>query len=134
MNETLDRQTFINAMQQMFRRLDAQDELIARLLEGRETAGSGIGPTLDGERLYDTEDPTLDGERLYDTEDLCLMLHVSKRTIQRYRLLGVLPYVQLRKKAYFKESDISRFLRRQVPGISENEIGEYFARIVKPNK
>jgi len=121
MNETLDRQTFINAMQQMFRRLDAQDELIARLLEGRETAGSGIGPTLDGERLY-------------DTEDLCLMLHVSKRTIQRYRLLGVLPYVQLRKKAYFKESDISRFLRRQVPGISENEIGEYFARIVKPNK
>ena len=121
MNETLDRQTFINAMQQMFRRLDAQDELIARLLEGRETAGSGIGPTLDGERLY-------------DTEDLCLMLHVSKRTIQRYRLLGVLPYVQLRKKAYFKESDICRFLRRQVPGISENEIGEYFARIVKPNK
>lgn len=121
MNETLDRQTFINAMQQMFRRLDAQDELIARLLEGWETAGSGIGPTLDGERLY-------------DTEDLCLMLHVSKRTIQRYRLLGVLPYVQLRKKAYFKESDISRFLRRQVPGISENEIGEYFARIVKPNK
>jgi hypothetical protein len=121
MNETLDRQTFINAMQQMFRRLDAQDELIARLLEGRETAGSSIGPTLDGERLY-------------DTEDLCLMLHVSKRTIQRYRLLGVLPYVQLRKKAYFKESDISRFLRRQVPGISENEIGEYFARIVKPNK
>ena len=121
MNETLDRQTFISAMQQMFRRLDAQDELIARLLEGRETAGSGIGPTLDGERLY-------------DTEDLCLMLHVSKRTIQRYRLLGVLPYVQLRKKAYFKESDISRFLRRQVPGISENEIGEYFARIVKPNK
>ncbi|KWW26764.1 MAG: hypothetical protein AUK64_2445 [bacterium P201] len=77
MNETLDRQTFINAMQQMFRRLDAQDELIARLLEGRETAGSGIGPTLDGERLY-------------DTEDLCLMLHVSKRTIQRYRLLGAL--------------------------------------------
>jgi len=78
MNETLDRQTFINAMQQMFRRLDAQDELIARLLEGRETAGSGIGPTLDGERLY-------------DTEDLCLMLHVSKRTIQRYRLLGHYP-------------------------------------------
>ena len=119
MNDTLDRQTFISAMQQMFRRLDAQDELIARLLEGGETAGNG---------------PTLDGERLYDTEDLCLMLHVSKRTIQRYRLLGVLPYVQLRKKAYFKESDISRFLRRQVPGISENEIGEYFARIVKPNK
>ncbi|KWW26546.1 MAG: Uncharacterized protein AUK63_2595, partial [bacterium P3] len=73
MNDTLDRQTFISAMQQMFRRLDAQDELIARLLEGRETAGNG---------------PTLDGERLYDTEDLCLMLHVSKRTIQRYRLLG----------------------------------------------
>lgn len=119
MNDTLDRQTFISAMQQMFRRLDAQDELIARLLEGRETTGNG---------------PTLDGERLYDTEDLCLMLHVSKRTIQRYRLLGVLPYVQLRKKAYFKESDISQFLRRQVPGISENEIGEYFARIVKPNK
>ena len=119
MNETLDRQTFINAMQQMFRRLDAQDELIARLLESKETANSG---------------PTLDGERLYDTEDLCLMLHVSKRTIQRYRLHGILPYVQLRKKAYFKESDISQFLRRQVPGISECEIGDYFARIVKPNK
>lgn len=51
MNETLDRQTFISAMQQMFRRLDAQDELIARLLEGRDTATAADGPTLDGERL-----------------------------------------------------------------------------------
>jgi hypothetical protein len=31
--------------------------------------------------------PTIDDERLYDNQDMCLLLHVCKRTLQRYRTL-----------------------------------------------
>jgi len=53
----------------------------------------------------------LDGERLYDNQDLCQLLHVSKRTLQRYRTSGELPFHTLYHKTLYKESDVSNFIR-----------------------
>ena len=53
----------------------------------------------------------LDGERLLDNQDLCQLLHVSKRTLQRYRDSGELPFQMLYHKTYYKESDVMAFIR-----------------------
>lgn len=53
----------------------------------------------------------LDGERLLDNQDLCQLLHVSKRTLQRYRSSGELKYYSIYHKTYYKESDVHDFIR-----------------------
>ena len=50
------------------------------------------------------------GETLLDNQDLCIMLNVSKRTLQRYRSLGWLPYRQLDQKIYYLEKDVETFI------------------------
>lgn len=51
-----------------------------------------------------------DGDRLLDNFDLCRMLNVSKRTLQRYRASGELPFRMIYHKTYYKESDVLRFI------------------------
>ena len=53
----------------------------------------------------------LDGELLFDNQDLCQLLHVSKRTLQRYRSSGELPFHTLNQKTFYKESDVHAFIR-----------------------
>lgn len=50
------------------------------------------------------------GEKLLDNFDLCRMLHVSKRTLQRYRTEFGLPYQLLNQKTYYRESEVLRFI------------------------
>lgn len=50
------------------------------------------------------------GEKLYDNYDLCRMLHISKRTLQRYRTQYGLPYQMLNQKAFYRETDVLRFI------------------------
>lgn len=54
--------------------------------------------------------PLPSGERLLDNEDLCRMLNVSKRSLQRYRTSGYLPYQMLYHKTFYKESDVITFI------------------------
>lgn len=53
----------------------------------------------------------LNGERLYDNQDLCFMLKLSKRSLQRYRSLGVLKYIQIGQKTLYYESDVKTFVK-----------------------
>ena len=55
----------------------------------------------------------LDGELLFDNQDLCQLLHVSKRTLQRYRSSGELPFHTLYQKTFYKESDVHTFIREK---------------------
>jgi hypothetical protein len=59
----------------------------------------------------------INGELLFDNQDLCFMLKVSKRTLQRYRTAGVLPYKQIDRKTYYLESEVRKFIkeRLQIP-------------------
>lgn len=53
----------------------------------------------------------LNGEKRYDNQDICLLLNVSKRTLQRYRDNG-LKYYTILHKTYYKEKDLHEFIRR----------------------
>lgn len=53
----------------------------------------------------------LDGKLLLDNQDLCMLLNVSKRTLQRYRSKGELPFQTLYQKTFYKESDVHKFIR-----------------------
>ena len=49
---------------------------------------------------------------LLDNQDLCLLLKVSKRTLQRFRSSGKLPYKRIGKKTYYLESDVHKFIQK----------------------
>lgn len=53
----------------------------------------------------------VDGELLYDNQDVCQLLRISKRTLQRYRSSGELPFQMIRHKSYYKESDVEAFIQ-----------------------
>lgn len=45
-----------------------------------------------------------------DHQDVCLILGISKRTLQTYREKGLLPYSQIRHKIFYKPEDVERLL------------------------
>lgn len=51
-------------------------------------------------------------EKLLDNHDVCQMLNISKRTLQRYRSLGDLPYQMIYHKTLYKEKDVLEFISR----------------------
>jgi transcriptional antiterminator len=55
---------------------------------------------------------SLNGDELLDNQDLCILLKTCKRTLQRYRTGGVLPFHHFEGKVYYKLSDIHEFIRR----------------------
>ena len=89
--EFLDRHTFEDCMRQVFSRFDRQEEMLASMQEARQEK-----PPLAGIM----EDDTM------DNQDVCMLLRVSKRTLQRYRSDGLLPYRMHRHKTYYRRSDV----------------------------
>lgn len=77
-------------MERIMDRLDKQDRALDKMSKHRNV---------------------LDGELLLDNQDLCMLLNVSKRTLQRYRATGELPFQMLYHKTYYKESDVHTFIR-----------------------
>jgi hypothetical protein len=41
-----------------------------------------------------------------DNQEVCMILNVSKRTLQTYRNNGTLPYSQINHKMYYKPEDV----------------------------
>ena len=60
--------------------------------------------------VNEKERRTFNGELLLDNQDLCMMLNVSKRSLQRYRSLGWLPFKRIDQKTYYLESDVEKFI------------------------
>ena len=86
----IDKETFIAWMERIMDRFDKQDKTLEKMNKRKNM---------------------LDGEILLDNQDLCQLLHVSKRTLQRYRSLGELPFQTIYHKTYYKESDVHTFIR-----------------------
>ena len=66
---------------------------------------------------------------LFDNQDLCMLLQISKRTLQRYRSVGALPYKTLGKKTYYSEEDVLTFLSNHIKDFKKEDIAFYKARI-----
>lgn len=100
----LDREVFEKYMKAVTERLSRQEKMIQILIDDlKERNKEG--------RLY------IRGERMYDSIELRKILLMGKRTLQRYRSSGQLPYIKLRRTCYYRESDVVRLLE---------EDGKYF--------
>ena len=86
----LDKENFEAWMERLMYRFDHTDKALEKL---------------------NKRDNMLEGERLYDNQDICQLLNISKRTLQRYRSNGELPFHSIYHKTYYKESDIHTFIR-----------------------
>ncbi|MFA5045599.1 MAG: helix-turn-helix domain-containing protein [Paludibacter sp.] len=58
--------------------------------------------------LYNGQDKSL--KKWLDNQDVCLILNISKRTLQTYRNNGTLPYSQVNHKMYYKPDDIEQVM------------------------
>ena len=90
--ELLTRNNFENWMQKVMERLDRQDEMLLSM----QPSGKAPNP--------------MDGIRLFDNQDLCMLLQISKRTLQRYRNNRVLPFILLGGKVLYPESGLRELL------------------------
>ena len=58
-----------------------------------------------------------------------MLLQISKRTLQRYRSVGALPYKTLGNKTYYSEEDVLTFLSNHIKDFKKEDIAFYKARI-----
>lgn len=55
--------------------------------------------------------PHLNGEKFLTNKDICKMLHVSLRTLQDWRDTSKIPFIQIKGKILYKESEIIELLK-----------------------
>lgn len=55
--------------------------------------------------------PHLNGEKFLSNRDVCRMLHVSSRTLQDWRDTGKIPFIQIKGKILYRESEIVKLLK-----------------------
>ena len=66
----------------------------------------------DNTQMPKRERHTYNGELLLDNQDLCQMLNLSKRSLQRYRSLGWLPFRRIDQKTYYLETEVEQFIKK----------------------
>lgn len=96
----ISKEDFEAWMERIMYRFDKQDKKLNKMSEHRNM---------------------LDGEILLDNQDLCQLLNVSKRTLQRYRSSGELPFQTLYQKTFYKESDVHKFIRENFNKKRDNQ-------------
>jgi len=66
--------------------------------------------------------PIFNEEKWLDNQEVCLMINITKRTLQTYKNKGLLPYSKLNRKNYYKLSDVQA-LYKAVHQNNTNENG-----------
>ena len=89
----IDRNNFEGWMQRIMERFDKMESVMCK---------------------PEKEKPVINGEQLLDNQDLCFLLKCSKRTLQRYRVSGLLPCKRISQKTYYLESDVMKFIRENL--------------------
>lgn len=54
-------------------------------------------------------------EKWLDNQEVCLMMSITKRTLQTYKDKGLLSYSRLNRKNYYKLSDVKALLEAGQP-------------------
>ena len=85
--------------------LTLRDEIVSRAIATMQKASRKA------ERLCEEYRPMLNGERLLTDAELSDFLKVSRRTLQEYRNDGILPYIEMKGKCVYRESDIEKILK-----------------------
>ena len=87
--ELLDREAFLEWMERIMTRFDDLKQTTADI----------------------PQRPMIDGEPLLDNQEVCLMLQISKCTLQRYRVSGTLPFHIVYHKTWYLESESLIFMK-----------------------
>ncbi len=56
--------------------------------------------------------PHLNGEKFLSNRDVCQMLQISSRTLQDWRDTGKIPFIQIKGKILYKESEVLECLNK----------------------
>lgn len=113
--EVLDKNFFLECMRTVIKKMNQQEQMIQVLVDDLKMRNhEGV--------LY------LRGERMYNTKDLIDRLHLSKRTLDRYRKSGDLPFILLHNKAYYKESDVANMIYKYSDRIDKKAASEFIAQ------
>lgn len=56
--------------------------------------------------------PHLNGEKFLTNKDVCQMLHVSLRTLQDWRDNGIIPFIQIKGKILYRESEVRLLIKK----------------------
>ena len=54
--------------------------------------------------------PHLNGEKFLSNRDVCQMLHISSRTLQDWRDTGKTPFIKIKGKILYKQSEVLKWL------------------------
>ena len=54
--------------------------------------------------------PHLNGEKYLTNQEVCKLLRISSRTLQNWRDTGKIPFIRLKGKVLYKESNVFTFL------------------------
>jgi hypothetical protein len=58
--------------------------------------------------------PHLNGEKFLSNRDVCQMLHISSRTLQDWRDTGRIPFIQIKGKILYKQSEVLKWLENSI--------------------
>lgn len=73
--------------------------------------------------------PTMNGEMMIDNQEVCIMLNISKRTLQRYRASKELPFHIHEHKTWYLHSEIMAYLQKNFERNADNSL-----RRKRPNR
>ncbi|KAA6305555.1 hypothetical protein EZS27_042793 [termite gut metagenome] len=84
--------------------LNSKSSEVVSFFTGLDEMLDGIGQALKNRA------PHLNGEKFLTGRDVCRILHVSSRTLQDWRNNGIVPYIQIKGKIIYRESEILKWL------------------------
>jgi len=79
-------------------------EWMDKLFQKMTEMGKDLKLLINTKGVFENDDKPL------DNQDVSQLLHVSHRTLQRYRTDGLLPFFKLGQKIYYRTSDIREFV------------------------
>ena len=85
--------------------INGNSEIIKDFFQSMERMLESIG------KLAKKSRPHLNGEKFLSNREASKYLKVSIRTLQEWRDTGVIPYIQIKGKIIYRQSDIERLLR-----------------------
>jgi len=85
--------------------LDKKSKVVLSFFTGLDEMLDSIGEVLKNRT------PHLNGEKFMTGKDVCRMLHVSPRTLQEWRNRGKIPFLRLKGKILYAESEILNLLK-----------------------
>lgn len=56
--------------------------------------------------------PHLNGEKFLSNRDVCRILHISSRTLQDWRDTSKIPFIQIKGKILYKQSEVLKWLEK----------------------